>query len=211
MFIVDWDGTLYNTYQFVQDIYAVFEDAGVSHADAEETMKAAIFLGDKLHYDYSFERQLEALKQKGYTLKHDEVLVSLEELFETDYTMDGAVEFLKTLRTYGQPVNILTAGNEVFQKKKIHSTALHKYVDDVVCVPGDKQKYVGEVKESGPVFFINDKPFENDDVKRAHPDVHVIEMYNPHKIVGKGEAREHVPVCKTYQEILDYVREHYKK
>jgi len=211
MFIIDWDGTLYNTYQFVQDIYAMFQDAGVSRADAEETMKTAIFLGDKLHYDYSFERQLEALKQKGYSLKYDEVLRGLENLFETDYTMDGAVAFLKTLREYGQPVNILTAGNEVFQKKKIHATTLHEYVDNIVCVPGDKDVFVAEQKDRGNIFFINDKPVENNAVKIANPDAHVLELYNAHKVVGKDASFDGVIVFKTYQEILDYVREHFKK
>lgn len=210
MFLIDFDGTLYNTYAFIQKIYAVLESHGVSRDDARTTMKTAIIVGDDLHYDYTYERQVSFLKEQGYEFDEQSLLVDLNALFEESFEDPEAAEFLARVKALNKKVVLLTAGNPQFQKQKLDSTTLGSYFDEFVAIRGDKDKYVQRLSvDREEIVFINDKIPENEAVKALCPEVHVIERFNPNKVIANRVPTMEFPKFDSLLEIADYVEQHY--
>ena len=212
MFIIDFDGTLYSTHLLVEEIFRVLASYNVPLDAAKSTMKTAIIVGDDLHYNYSYERQIAVLVEKGYEFDEDALLADLFAITEEyDFADTNAALFLTKLKAFRKPILLLSAGNEAFQKMKLHSTSLSQYFDEVVIVTGDKDAYVaGLAKRGKAIYFINDKVPENEAVKNRCPEAIVITKHNPHKLVGKGEGTLDLPTFDSLLEIADYV-EHTSK
>jgi len=209
MFIIDFDGTIYDTHLFIKDIYDVLIRFGVSVIDANKTMKTAILLEGNLHYGYTFDRQLDDLLDLGYVFDRGQVLGSLMSITENkDYTSKDAIIFLEKLKTFGLPLVLLTAGDKTFQMMKFESTQMPLYFDTVECVFGDKDKYVESVYTKGQqIFFINDKELENIEVKKSCPAAEVVTKHNPYKVVANTGEDFGLPTFESLLDIATYVRE----
>lgn len=210
MFVIDFDGTLYNTHLFIEEIFRVLQTYGIPSDVAKETMITAIQVGDDLHYDYSYERHIATLVEKGFEFDEDVLFADLLAITEQhDFADEDAVEFLTRMKALGKPLTLLTAGNEEFQMMKVHSTTLASFFDTIKVVEGDKDQYVAGLSEEH-ICFINDKVGENESVKKRCPDVQVITKKNPHKIIGMRTSTFPLPTFDSLLEIAAYV-EHTSK
>ena len=174
---VDLDDTIFDTTQFKADMFEILSVFGVK---ADEFQKAYLKAGDLPkpgYYNYTFEKQLEALREMGYILE-DKIIISLNDLFNNDYKKDGAEDFLKSLQCVGKKIILLTAGNHFFQDKKIKNLNLTKYFDRVEIIDGGKDDVVGEAVKKGRVLFVNDNLEENRMMKEKFPEVEVLSMLN---------------------------------
>ncbi len=174
---VDLDDTIFDTAKFKADIYKILSVFDVKEADFKIAYKNAAELPSFGYYDYTFERQLEALREMGYILE-DKIIISLNDLFNNDYKKDGAEDFLKSLQCVGKKIILLTAGNHFFQDKKIKNINLTKYFDRIEIIDGGKDDIVGEAIKKGKVLFINDNLEENKMMKEKFPEVEVLSIVN---------------------------------
>lgn len=174
---VDLDDTIFDTAKFKADIYKILSVFDVKEADFKIAYKNAAELPNFGYYNYTFEKQLEALREMGYVLE-DKIIISLNDLFNNDYKKDGAEDFLKSLQCVGKKIILLTAGNHFFQDKKIKNINLTKYFDRIEIIDGGKDDIVGEAIKKGKVLFINDNLEENKMMKEKFPEVEVLSIVN---------------------------------
>src|SRR3989339_1255488 len=95
---VDWDYTVFDAGKFEDDIWNVFSLRGVSRQDYDETYKQSLCTVSKAEFDYSFEEQIDFLRERGYKLDA-EVAKELHELIEKSYLYAGSIDFIKFLKT----------------------------------------------------------------------------------------------------------------
>lgn len=208
MFLLDFDGTLFDTHLFSEHIHDVFVQVGVPIDMVIQTRRGTtVQEGERLYYGYTFEKHIDALEQKGFTFDKKAVLHALQQLLVAhDYTNSDTIAFLEQIKQYGRPIRLLTAGDKRFQLMKYHATAMPQYFDDVIVVDGAKEEYVASVYDDlQQIFFINDKAPENDTVKKRFPKIEVITKYNPHKIMGNGKDMLDLPTFDSLAQIATYV------
>ena len=73
---VDLDDTIFDTAKFKADIYKSLSVFDVKEVDFKIAYKNAAELPRFGYYDYTFERQVEALREMGYVLE-DKIIISL--------------------------------------------------------------------------------------------------------------------------------------
>jgi len=175
---VDLDDTIFDTRQFKADIYKILSVFEVKEENFKVAYKNAAELSNFGYYNYTFEKQLEALREMGYILE-DKIIISLNDLFNNDYKKDGAEDFLKSLQCVGKKIILLTAGNHFFQDKKIKNINLIKYFDRVEIIDGGKDLILEKIElNKNKVLFINDNLRENKMIKEKFPEVEVLSMVN---------------------------------
>jgi len=175
---VDLDDTIFNNRQFKADIFKILSVFGVKEADFNSAYKNAAELPMFGYFDYTFEKQLEALRQMGYILD-DEVIITLNSLFNNNYAMPDAEDFLQFLQCKAKEIILLTAGNHFFQDKKIRNTYLLKYFDRMEITDGGKDLILEKINlNKYKVLFINDNLEENKMIAQKFPEVLLLSQVN---------------------------------
>lgn len=206
---IDFDNTIFATSaRFAPAIREVFLRAGVTEDDFETTRKATVEGSNGAFYDYSFEAHVAALAAIGYTLSAD-LINQLNALLEKNsFEMPGATEFLTWVRSVSDKVVMVTAGNHDFQHKKLASTKLGAFFDEVVVVHENKgsvvARYVG--MQTGPVLFVNDSARENVAIREQFPKTTIVGVVNPHR--PDAHLATKLPYFETLTEVQQYVEQH---
>ncbi|HRY36757.1 MAG TPA: HAD family hydrolase [Candidatus Magasanikbacteria bacterium] len=201
---VDLDDTIFDTRRFKADIFGVLSDFGVKEKDFNLAYKNAAELPKFGYYDYTFERQLEALREMGYTLGN-EITIQLNDLFNINYKKVGAEDFLKSLQCIGKKIILLTAGNHFFQDKKIKNINLTTYFDRVEIIDGGKDDIVGEAVKKGKVLFINDNLEENKMIKENFLEAKVLSIMNETYWTEEEYKKEKLDYFESLEEIKKYL------
>lgn len=207
---VDFDNTLYNTHQFVQDVVACLGRHGIPHNVARSTLEAAVHGKTGAYYDYTFAGHVALLAERGYPLKLAAVVDELSALLKNHYQEPDAEVFLRELRKYSERVVLLTAGSEAFQGQKLASTTLGSLLDDVHVLHAGKGEYVRSVIDSleSPSkrsVFINDNLPENISVRRLCPEAAVVTKRHPTRYTKEELDASGIPYFDTLTGILHYI------
>jgi FMN phosphatase YigB (HAD superfamily) len=202
---VDFDNTVYETSRMVGAMRELFVQAGVTPEDFQITRNKTVEGANGQYFDYSFERHIAAVMQLGYTLPLD-FLEQLNAILEKEsFEMPGAHEFLRWVREVSERVVLVTAGNHDFQHKKLASTKLSSFFDEVVVVHERKgavvAKHVGE--EKGHILFVNDNIKENIAIQEQFPQAMVVGLIQPHKPADYTTIS--IPFFAKLSEIQAYV------
>jgi len=157
MFILDFDSTLFHTALLKKDLKKLFGEYGVSEDDYTASEDIAVHGYEGENYNYTVELHVKILEDKGYKIPCQEVIAKVHKLFdENDYAYEDTIYFLEELKKKNERMILLTAGNEVFQMQKIRSIKIEKYLDEIICVRGEKEKYVESIyTPHEKIFFIN--------------------------------------------------------
>lgn len=202
---VDLDDTIFDTTQFKADMFEILSVFGVK---ADEFQKAYLKAGDLPkpgYYNYTFEKQLEALREMGYILE-DKIIISLNDLFNNDYKKDGAEDFLKSLQCVGKKIILLTAGNHFFQDKKIKNLDLTKYFDRVEIIDGGKDLILEKIElNKNKVLFINDNLRENKMIKEKFPQTEILSMVNETYWTAEEYEKAGLTYFQNLAEIKSYL------
>lgn len=175
---VDLDDTIFNTRQFKADIFKILSVFGVKEDDFNLSYKTAAEAPMFGYYDYTFEKQLEALRQMGYVLD-DKIIITLNSLFNNNYAVSDAEDFLQFLQCKAKEIILLTAGNHFFQDKKIRNTYLLKYFDRMKIIDGGKDLILERINlDKNKVLFVNDNLEENKIITQKFPQVLVLSQVN---------------------------------
>lgn len=210
MIIIDFDYTLYRTDLLVRDLKEVFRGYGVGAEDFASSYQQALhWEGDGYGFDYSFAKQINILQSMGHKVDLAEVVDRLKDCIKKEYLFPEVASFLQFLKSLGDEVVILTAGDAQYQKLKVEKTGVSALADRCVYLSGNKENFVAEVLARGErVVFINDNSKENAIIKKKFPLVEVIGKinsfrYEPGEVAGSG-----VPYFSTLTEIKNYLVQH---
>lgn len=204
---VDLDDTIFNTRQFKADIFKTLSVFGVKEADFYLAYKKAAETVMFGYFDYTFEKQVEVLRQMGYALG-DEAVIQLNSLFNNNYVLPDAEDFLNFLQCQSKEIILLTAGNHFFQNKKITNTNLLKYFDRMEIIDGGKDLILERINlNKNKVLFINDNLEENKMIKEKFPEVLVLSKIN----TTYWTAEEYKNAGLKYFENLTEMKEYLNK
>jgi len=201
---IDLDDTLFNTYLFKEDIFGCFERCGVSREDYLDTYRQAVFGPVEGYFDYTFKKHADILRELGYQIT-DSTIFELNNLLEKSYNDSQAEEFLLELKKISHKLILLTAGEQRLQKRKIDSTGLVKYFDQVIIIDGGKsQKIVDVAGQADKILFVNDNLKENNQIKKDLP--YVLVVAKKHKILWAEDDYQmsNLPYFDSLIEIKDY-------
>lgn len=145
-FYLDFDYTLFNTYEFRKELYKILE----ANKCNRDMLKLTIETGN--HKLINIREKFKALsKQKNIPL--DNFIKPLEELYNNceKYIYDDVIDFLKYLKQQNHKKYILTWGEKEYQKEKVKATKIEKYIDEVIYT--DKLKYNLDIQYKDGIFI----------------------------------------------------------
>ncbi|MBU0596914.1 hypothetical protein KJ641_00200, partial [Patescibacteria group bacterium] len=209
---IDFDNTLFDSYQFVEDAREVSKKFGIDEKIFNRAVHTAVHGREGNYYDYTFEFHLELMKEMGAEFSNIELLQRFEDLLiENKYEFDDSKEFLGFLKGISKKVYLLTAGNKNFQKKKLGSTDLADYLDDILICHAGKENLIGETIDSyDKALSINDNLRENKSIVKKYPEMMIITRLNDKKYSEEDAKEIGVRYFKTLNEIQKYVGEQIK-
>lgn len=202
---IDFDNTIFGTIRFAETLRDLFLQAGVTGDDFEKTRKETVEGANGAFYDYSFEAHVGVLTKLGYTLPDDFVGQLNAMLETTSFEMPEAAMFLTWVREVSEHVVLVTAGNHDFQHKKLASTKLTSFFDDVVVVHENKGAVVAKylATHTGPMLFVNDSVRENVAIKEQFPATTVVGVVNPSRPASYQTSG--IPYFEKLSEVQSYV------
>ena len=202
---IDFDHTLYDTYREWLDIFDVLARHRIPRKDAEETYELAVRGTNGGVFDYSFDRHIAILAERGLALS-DAVARELEALHDRSYQAADAESFLQYVREQSARLVLLTAGNEKFQRQKIDSTTLAPYFDVIHVLHEKKDGYVrGVANPAGKHLFVNDNLRENVTVHATCPNVVVVTKRHPVKYSEQELKASEIPYFNSLTDIISYL------
>lgn len=219
---IDFDHTIYNTWQFTQDVYSVLVRFGIPRDTATETMKTAIYGDSGGYFDYTFERHLGLISALGYSFHESTLLQELQSLLSSSYQADDAEYFLEWMKGNSKRVILLTAGNESFQRLKLKTTNLLPYFDEVKILQEKKEDFVRDrvvvlrEQKADAIrglddgihrhIFVNDELQQNILVHKQFPNVLVLTKRHPVKYTDHELETTGIPYFDTLSDIMRYVQ-----
>jgi len=149
---IDFDGTLFDTRHLKTDLFNTFGSMGFTEDQIELTYKKACE-----DYIYSPIEQLQLL-QNFKKCDIQEVIEKIESLYKKvpDYLFKDTVDFLMNLNREKYEVSLLTLGDEEFQKKKVKSSGIEEYFDNIYYCRNQKWIFLKELVDLDEKFFIID-------------------------------------------------------
>ncbi len=202
---VDLDDTLYNTYLLKEDIFKCFANCGVTKEDYRLSYNKAVFGPVVGYFDYTFKKHADILREMNYEVP-DSVVKELENLVNKNYNDSQAEQFVLELKKTSNKVILLTAGKKELQQKKINSTGLNKYFDQIVIIDGGKSQAIIDIAgQSKKILFINDNLKENIEIKKNLP--YVLVLAKKHQVLWEDDdykKSEVLPYFDSLIEIKDY-------
>lgn len=203
---IDFDHTLFNTAALSKGIRQIFLDADVPEGVYEEVKEKAVHGEQGNFFNYSFEHHIALFQSYGYHLEH--LLDSLHALIKEDHSFDDTYSFLDWVRVHTNQLFLLTAGNPEFQLKKIATTRIAEYVDDIIiCHHKKYEEVLARIDGAKTVLFVNDNLKENYEVKEHLPNVFVITKRQPMKNSDEELSASGIPYVDTLDEIKSYLNQ----
>ncbi len=202
---IDLDDTLYNTFLLKEDIFSFFSACSVTRKDYLKSYNQAVFGSVVGYFDYTFKKHADILREMNYKIP-DSTVKELNNLLNKNYNDSQAEQFLVDLKKISHRIILLTAGQRNFQQKKIDSTGLAKYFDQIIIIDGGKsQKILDVVEQTKKVLFVNDNLKENIQIKQDLP--YVVVVAKKHKVLWKEDdykTNNDLPCFDSLNEIKDY-------
>jgi FMN phosphatase YigB (HAD superfamily) len=201
---LDFDDTILNTGGFVKELVKVFTSAGFTEKDFYSNWeKTKTKVGD-----FDLDTLFDLFAQSGeFDLKKtreaaDSVLSNID-IFVHDDFFDFAKEFEK------DKLAILSFGTTSGQRKKIENSKIVPYFGEIIVTSKSKEENFRDIvkEHSGKkIFFVDDRAYQIDNVKKATPEVVAIKMERPtgRYIDEKSGLTDHV--VKDFYDVANIIK-----
>lgn len=143
-YYIDFDHTLFDTYEFTKEIIKILKKNGLDESYLKrDSNESQLFNLRKLFNNLSIETRIPLEK----------FIQPLEELFERceDLVYNDSIEFLKYLKSKDHKLHILTWGDKEFQEEKVLKSKLDNYFDEIIYA--EKLKYTLDLDYANGVFI----------------------------------------------------------
>lgn len=144
---IDFDGTLFNTDKFYQDYLVILNKYNISSFEIEK-MKKELFTNRRFNLDILTDYIISKYNIKN--LKQE-----VESLYNNSYVFEDVIPFLEKYKNYN--LILLTLGDIDYQNRKIESSNLSKYFQDIIITDVDKSQLDINYKDN---LFIDNNPKE---------------------------------------------------
>lgn len=206
MFIIDFDGTLFDTYKYVQDRMGELSPLGVSQELYRETYKLARNAGNGLSV-YSDQRHAQVLAEAGFDA--EKIYWSLKKITDNaqNYVFSDAFWFLEKLRKEKEKMILLSLGEPAYQEEKINKSGVHKYFDRVFMVQDSKEHVLWRLFEKikkTDAWFVNDKIDETKKLIGKFSQLRAVLKFSPF-FLEKEYRESGLPYFLSLKEIGDYI------
>ncbi len=207
MFILDFDDTLFDSQAFRQSRFDAIKYIGVSKKEFQETYIEARNDSDGF-FVYSNERHADSLSKIGYD--KEEVLNILQGKSTStmqDFLFPDTLLFLEKIKSFNEPMILLSLGNSDFQKLKIKDLGIDKYFKHLYFDKKSKKNILKKIfieYDVTSTWFINDKIEETLDLNKQF-----CGMCSVLKICKKFDIKEYtqsnLPHFSSLTQIAQYV------
>lgn len=187
--IFDLDDTLFNTSKLKSDIFLLLAESGISleiiRDSYREIRNQETMYQTNVHVSF--------LEKKTGIKFPQKIIDKLQNISYEKYVIQAVHKMLSDL-SQKYDLELMTLGQEKMQMKKITDTRLGKYfeVKKITITTQPKEKVLSVNKLQKPIYFINDKISETENIAKLFPDINYI-------IVGRNKIT-HFPVVEN---ILD--------
>jgi beta-phosphoglucomutase-like phosphatase (HAD superfamily) len=205
--VLDFDHVQFDTVAFKDALMNALEPFGVSREEWEQTYRA-----HKKGYIYFHKDHLSDLAA-AYHVPREQLQAAVDRVTQAagQFLYPDVLPFLDWLRTQGIAVTLLSVGEDELQRAKLKGSRLEEYFPDGVITTKSKEEMVHEVLKSGEpvVILVNDRAQESDAIKRAHPQVTVIQN---HRRGGEYEHERAVLAdyhTQTLEDVQKVIEKHF--
>lgn len=163
---IDFDGTLFDTAKFRDQIYDVFIKSGYDLQDIRSS-----YIAECMDYKYSPEGQFKRLLD----IKHsNDKLVSarLDNLYDgvSRLVYADTEDFLRSIDRSKFEANLLTLGDLDFQTRKVKESGLYDFFDQLYICDIQKWDYMANIAEPRDYFIvIDDRADTLENIKSRFP------------------------------------------
>ncbi len=177
LLIIDFDGVLFDDRAFKRDYQTLFKSFGIS---SELYARAYTALKENIGY-YDPHKHLREIKKSHPTIDLESIKEAIGKFILTSrrYVYPDSKKILTDIQQTKTEIVLLSTGPE-FQKKKVDASGLSSLFDRVVIIREPfKSKAVKRIlraHDSARVLFIDDKREVVEEVKRALPNITVVQM-----------------------------------
>ena len=175
---IDFDGTMFDTASFKDVMFAVFLKLGFNKTDIDNT-----YMAECMDYKYHVDRNLDRLL-KIKQIDEKEAREKVRGIFNKipDHMFDDTIEVLKQIDKKKYELNLLTLGDEDFQRKKVDASYVGKYFDNIYFATDQKWNYLKDiVKENEYFIMVDDRGDTVEKVKKNFTKSLAIEINRPGK------------------------------
>lgn len=180
---LDFDDTLFNTRDFINDFSSVFVSLGISSEVYRETRKRAYTMFDTTTSVYDIDKHLAelAVHKPDFDTAQAKHLADVFLADTARYVFADVIPFFESMREKQVACYILSFGQSVFQRQKINGTGLQHYCKDIFIVQEEKSLSIAACAqdESERVLFVDDRAEYIAAMKKALPYVTTIQITRP--------------------------------
>lgn len=179
IYILDFDGVVFDDQRFKKDFRRVFADHGITHRvyedtyhDAKETRKGT----------YELDAHLKIIAAEYLTVDHKALRKDIMALAVRSrrYVFADAKTFLADAKKKRHTLFLVSAGDSVFQKEKINASGISSFFDDIaITSASQKSLAIDEIKKhtgAREIVFVDDNKEVLDDIKKHHPSIKTVQM-----------------------------------
>lgn len=195
--VLDFDDTLFNTHQMMMELIKISEKAGFAESDFwlafEKSKEKTRDIDIKFVVEFLYENSI----TKKISGKKEEVIKEMESVFLRlkDFIYPDFLNFVNCFEK--KDLIILSIGKTIFQEEKIKNSGAQNFFGEVFIIPEDKVgkfKFIIQKYSNEKIFFVEDSPFQIDQVKKEFPQIVTFKMERPQ---GKN--------IKTKSELTDFI------
>ena len=163
---IDFDGTLFDTALFREQIYDVFIKSGYDMQDIRSS-----YIAECMDYKYSPEGQFKRLLD----IKHSNdklVKARLDNLYAMvpKYIYPDVGDFLRSVDRSKYEVDALTLGDLEFQTRKLESAGFKDLLDNFYVTDKQKWEFMNNIVRPRDYFiFIDDRADTLENIKQQYP------------------------------------------
>lgn len=201
IYILDFDGVVFDDQRFKKDFRRVFTDHGITHEAYENTYHDA---KEARKGTYELDAHLKIVAAEYLTIDHKALRKDIMALTARSrrYVFTDAKTFLMEAQKKGHTLCLVSAGDLVFQKEKINASGISSFFDEIAVINASQKSFaIDEIKRNTgarEVVFIDDKKEVLDDIKKHHPSVKTVQMARTNRMPRATSA----DICiKNFSEI----------
>lgn len=201
IYILDFDGVVFDDQRFKKDFRRVFGDHGIMHKAYESTYHDA---KEARKDTYELDIHLKIIAAEYPKTDHKALRKDIMALAARSrhYIFADAKVFLMKTREEGHALFLVSAGDQVFQKEKINASGISSFFDNVTITSvSQKSLALDEIKKHTgirEIVFIDDNKEVIDDIKKHHPLIKIVQMVRTNRAPRSASADAYI---KSFSEI----------
>jgi len=191
---IDFDGTLFDTDKYENDFIKIYNKYGINKNIFNKVSK-------RLFNDINL-FDIEIITNyfiKNYNID-SKISKEIESLYNKDYIYKDVIPCLRKIKKLGYSLCILTYGNKSFQSKKIDSSNISIYFDEIIITDSSKSKLNIDYKNS---VFIDNNPKDIIDLYNVNPKKIIRIKRSTDKYIAINLENSNIIECSDFYQITE--------